>query len=72
METEEPAGELTAASALTSLVNVTGKGSDEEEETTEHEDDEATVEADKPFIIPQKFTKSGRKRAVPFPLKVRT
>ena len=23
------------------------------------------------FLIPQRFTKSGRKRAVPFPLKVR-
>jgi hypothetical protein len=35
----------------------------------EEEDNEETNEA---FSIPQKFTKSGRKRAVPFPIKVCT
>ncbi len=28
-------------------------------------------DAEETFEIPQRFTKSGRKRAVPFPLKVR-
>lgn len=52
-----PVKELTAASALTSLVNKPhlsgGDGEDEED-----------------FEIPQRFTKSGRKKATPFPMKV--
>jgi hypothetical protein len=52
--------EEAVASALTTLVDV-ASGKVEEEDEEEDED----------FEIPQRFTKSGRKRAVPFPLKVR-
>lgn len=48
--------ELTAASALTSLVKPPPSGPA----------DDSQVE----FDIPQRFTKSGRKKATPFPLKV--
>jgi hypothetical protein len=34
------------------------------------DDDDDGDEPSKSFDIPQKYTKSGRKRAVPFPLKV--
>jgi hypothetical protein len=50
-----PGKELTAASALTSLVKPPVGAI--EEDTDE-------------FEIPQRFTKSGRKKAIPFPLKV--
>jgi hypothetical protein len=84
MDTEElrkSTNELTAAAALTSLVVCSGNRgavqavalaateADDEEET-DHDDDEEGDD-DKAFLIPQRFTKSGRKRAVPFPLKVR-
>lgn len=49
-----PVKELTAASALTSLVKPPSSGDGEEED----------------FEIPQRFTKSGRKKATPFPMKV--
>lgn len=48
-----PGKELTAASALTSLVKPP-----------------ASEEAEEDFDIPQRFTKSGRKKATPFPMKV--
>eukprot|EP00542_Grammatophora_oceanica_P015012 CAMPEP_0194036962 /NCGR_PEP_ID=MMETSP0009_2-20130614/9337_1 /TAXON_ID=210454 /ORGANISM="Grammatophora oceanica, Strain CCMP 410" /LENGTH=398 /DNA_ID=CAMNT_0038678937 /DNA_START=154 /DNA_END=1350 /DNA_ORIENTATION=- len=52
-----PVKELTAASALTSMVKKeTGHG----EEVDDEED----------FDIPQRFTKSGRKKATPFPMKL--
>jgi hypothetical protein len=69
--------ELTAAEALTSLVSgkVFEKDMDSKlfadedcDDETEHEEEETTNS--KGFLIPQRFTKSGRKRAVPFPLKV--
>jgi hypothetical protein len=37
---------------------------------TDEEDEEHDASEDREFLIPQRFTKSGRKRAVPFPLKV--
>mmetsp|Transcript_117818 Transcript_117818/g.175995 ORF Transcript_117818/g.175995 Transcript_117818/m.175995 type:complete len:323 (-) Transcript_117818:142-1110(-) len=46
--------EEAAVSALTSLVSSTNKADNDEED----------------FEIPQRFTKSGRKRAVPFPMKL--
>ncbi len=46
--------ELTAASALAGLAK------EEREEAM----------SDNEFLIPQRFTKSGRKRAVPFTIKV--
>jgi hypothetical protein len=49
--------EMTAVSALTTLVGSPASSPVDEEE--------------KEFEIPQKLTKSGRKRAVPFTLKVR-
>lgn len=60
---ESQASEFTAASALACLAI------DREEygETTNHHDDDG----DEDFSIPQRFTKSGRKRAVPFTIKVR-
>jgi hypothetical protein len=51
-----PGKELTAASALTSLVGPPAGQVDEPQED---------------FDIPQRFTKSGRKKAIPFPMKVR-
>lgn len=45
-----------AATALTAL-SISSKADDDD--------------AEESFEIPQRFTKSGRKRAVPFPLKVR-
>lgn len=52
-----PGKELTAASALTSLVRPPAGQVDEPQED---------------FDIPQRFTKSGRKKAIPFPMKVRS
>ena len=45
---------------------------DQEDFDDENEDelDEDEGESSNEFTIPQKFTKSGRKRAVPFPIKV--
>lgn len=60
-------GELTAAAALTSLVGKTDTAEDDE---NDEEEAEAGEEEDKEFEIPQRFTRSGRKRATPFPLKV--
>jgi hypothetical protein len=71
-----------AASALTTLghaVSVSGsiQGSissslsDEDEETERDEEDESSAITGSDFLIPQRFTKSGRKRAIPFPIKVR-
>jgi hypothetical protein len=58
--------EMTAAAALTSLVSSPSPPLDETERDQEEEAKE------KEFTIPQRLTKSGRKRAVPFTLKVRT
>jgi hypothetical protein len=52
--------EEAAATALTSLVSA-AKRTNEDDDSEEHGE----------FEIPQRFTKSGRKRAVPFPMKVR-
>jgi hypothetical protein len=66
-DTKKSDSEMTAVAALSILVgslpsSVDGKerGQDEEEEK------------EKEFKIPQRLTKTGRKRAVPFTLKVRT
>lgn len=50
-----PGKELTAASALTSLVRPPAGQLDASQED---------------FDIPERFTKSGRKKATPFPIKV--
>jgi hypothetical protein len=42
------------------------------DDENEEELDEDEGESSNEFTIPQKFTKSGRKRAVPFPIKVRS
>jgi hypothetical protein len=52
---------ILAASALTSLVKPGAEGT----EIAKGE------EADEEFVIPMQFTKSGRRKATPFPLKVR-
>jgi hypothetical protein len=50
-----------AVSALTALHSLSeAKPNEEQVNDKEH------------FLIPQRFTKSGRKKAVPFPLKVRS
>lgn len=59
-EVKEKEGEMDAAAALTSLVGAEDPA-DEEAEEGEDED----------FVIPQRFTRSGRRRATPFPVKVR-
>lgn len=64
--------ELTAAAALTSLVGAAALREDSKKEYEDKdEEDEEEEEGDTlDFEIPQRFTKSGRKRAVPFPLKL--
>jgi hypothetical protein len=52
---------LLVGSSASSPMNETAEGIQDEEEGNE-----------KAFEIPQRLTKSGRKRAVPFTLKVRT
>ena len=79
METEEhmeSRKEQTAVASLTSLVGITRDAgqsfapSEADEEETEHDDEEEASTGGNAFFIPQRFTKSGRHRAVPFPLKV--
>jgi hypothetical protein len=61
-EIESQESEEAAATALTSL-GASAPKPDEDDDEDEDEDGKA-------FSIPQRFTKSGRKRAVPFALKV--
>jgi hypothetical protein len=75
--TKEDFCEMTAAAALTSLVDSPNPSPmdspssspkaliDEEDGEEEDDDDEARA-----FSLPQRYTRSGRKRAVSFPLKV--
>jgi hypothetical protein len=58
--------ELTAASALTSLVNKPPMAAAAAAAAASS----VPVEGDVDFDIPQRFTKSGRKKATPFPVKV--
>lgn len=58
-----PGTQLQAASALTSLM----PAADTSQGVKEESDDD-----DGEFEIPLRFTKSGRKRATPFPMKVRS
>jgi hypothetical protein len=68
-EEDDASCELTAAVALTSLVGSESRDSREGEAS---EDSKASkVDQEMELHIPQRFTKSGRKRAVSFPLKVR-
>ena len=57
--------ELTAATALAGLAIKNDR--DDDTAAASHHKDEETAAS---FVIPQRFTKSGRQRAVPFPLKV--
>ena len=59
--------ELTAATALAGLA-INNDRDDDTAAASHHKDEETAVS----FVIPQRFTKSGRQRAVPFPLKVCT
>lgn len=78
---EDHGSELTAAAALTSLVvsqrrpaltSATHEEEDDEEDDDDEEEEEGDYRrGDMELEIPQRFTKSGRKRAVSFPLKVR-
>lgn len=80
---DEDSGELSAAAALTSLVSAPvvvnpGAAAIEEKEENEQDDDDKDDDEDededvpegKELHIPQRYTKSGRKRAVSFPLKL--
>jgi hypothetical protein len=60
MESFRQAATEEAASALTALHSL-----------SEAKPNEERVMNKEGFLIPQRFTKSGRKKAVPFPLKVR-
>ncbi len=70
---EEGGCELTAAAALTSFVSSTIEPTKDAEEHDDEEeaDDGEDNASDTDFNIPQRYTRSGRKRAVSFPLKVR-
>jgi hypothetical protein len=70
-EGDDASCELTAAVALTSLVSSessTHRGGSEAKELSENHASKGDQEME--LDIPQRFTKSGRKRAVSFPLKV--
>jgi hypothetical protein len=66
-DTKKSYSEMTAVAALSILVGSRPPSSvDGQERSQEEEKDKETK-----FEIPQMLTKSGRKRAVPFTLKVR-
>lgn len=72
---DDDGSKLSAAAALTSLVQAASLKTTFERATSlatheEDDEDEEDAEDEKDFEIPQRFTKSGRKRAVPFPIKV--
>lgn len=72
MEEDPMSGkELTAATALTSLVTSTIITGEPEEQDDASVDDGDANAHDADFDIPQRYTRSGRRRAVSFPLKVR-
>lgn len=69
---DESGKELTAAAALTSLISSAVLSTGESEEHADVTGDkEGNTASDTEFDIPQRYTSSGRKRAVSFPLKVR-
>jgi hypothetical protein len=68
VDTRKGGSEMTAAAALTILVGNPDSYPVDETEVIQDEEEEE----EKEFEIPQRLTKSGRKRAVPFTLKVRT
>jgi hypothetical protein len=71
-EDDDASCELTAAVALTSLVSSESRDTREGSETMEESKSHAVKgDQEMELHIPQRFTKSGRKRAVSFPLKVR-
>jgi hypothetical protein len=63
-DTKKGDSEMTAIAALSILVGSPASSPADQTERMQEEE--------KKFEIPQKLTKSGRKRAVPFTLKVRT
>lgn len=65
LDDDDEAYEITAAVALTSLV------ASEASHTHDRSTDTKSQPEEEDLQIPQRFTKSGRKRAVSFPLKVR-
>jgi len=72
-KTEDAATALERPSTLGSEETEENSASSDEEEkgdAGEVEDDDAPLEEAEDFKIPLKLTKSGRKRATPFPLKV--
>jgi hypothetical protein len=67
-DTKKSDSEMKAIAALSILVGSPASSPVDETERKQEEDEDE----EKKFEIPQKLTKSGRKRAVPFTLKVRT
>jgi hypothetical protein len=67
---DEGAGELTAAVALTSLVGTEPFSSSSNYKESDKQEVKNAEDEEMELSIPQRFTKSGRKRAVSFPLKV--
>jgi len=55
----DTSSEMTAASALAAMAD-----------DSVRDNDNSTNNKGEDFLIPQRFTKSGRKRAVPFSMKV--
>jgi hypothetical protein len=72
-EGDDVSCELTAAVALTSLVSSESRDTREDNEGKEASESRSSKgdQEMEELHIPQRFTKSGRKRAVSFPLKVR-
>jgi hypothetical protein len=70
-EEDDASCELTAAVALTSLVGSESRDTREGEAQASESNKTSKADQDMELHIPQRFTKSGRKRAVSFPLKVR-
>jgi hypothetical protein len=69
-DTKKSASEMTAVAALSILGGSLPSSSVDSKEKSQDEEEEK--EKEKEFKIPQRLTKTGRKRAVPFTLKVRT
>jgi len=70
---EAESNELVAAAALTSLFSLSRASPDDAKHAAQAEEEQsvtASDEEEEEFVIPQRFTKSGRERAIPFPLKV--
>jgi hypothetical protein len=60
-----------APTVTTTIENGTAEKVHQEEEDDDDDDDDDDDEQDGTLHIPQRYTKSGRKRSTPFPVRVR-